>query len=53
MKLSCAIFLSNFMIGKSKRHSGVRKYALFANGIMRVLPSMVAEGRKELALTAA
>ena len=49
------MFLSNFMIGKRKRHSGVRKYALFTNRMMRVLPTMAAlgKGRKGLALTAA
>jgi hypothetical protein len=43
------------MTGKRKRHSGVRKYALFANRMMKVLPSMAVFGKtaKGLALTAA
>ena len=38
------MFLSNFMISKRKRHSGVRKYALLANRMMRVLAFMAAYG---------
>jgi hypothetical protein len=45
MKFSCAIFLSNFMIGKRKRHSGVRKYALFTDRIRKVLAPISTRGR--------